>query len=120
MLCVNINRQTLFSGFIVVNSFLNISGHREVVFSIFSVWTVGSVGTGGDRDANYKMAFPDHIIEHCALLALEGTKEIKSQLANENNEGEVCNLLNLAWKKFTSDPIDYIGWEKLQREKYDV
>jgi hypothetical protein len=95
-------------------------GFKEEVKMIREHWKMYVDLSGGTMEANFKMAFPKHILEHCAMLAFEATKAIKCQIATRDSKSEVYSTLNLAWQKFINDPLDYIGWEKMQREKYDV
>lgn len=95
-------------------------GFKDEVKLIKEHWKMYVDLSGGTQEANFKMAFPKHILEHCAMVALEATKAIKCQIATRDSKSEVYSTLNLAWQKFINDPLDYIGWEKMQREKYDV
>ncbi|HMU46535.1 MAG TPA: hypothetical protein PKC72_09215 [Chitinophagaceae bacterium] len=95
-------------------------GFKEEVKEVRKHWDEYLNLSGGTKDANFKLAYPKHILEHCAMLCLEATKGIKCQIANRNSQDEIYLLLNTAWAKFINDPLDYIGWERLQREKYSV
>jgi hypothetical protein len=105
--------QTILNG-------LELLGLKDEGDKIEAHWKKYVVLTGNTVDANFKLAYPKHLLEHCASLALNGTKAIKSQIANPSPKGEISALLNSAWGKFIDDPLNYIGWEKLQREKFDV
>jgi hypothetical protein len=95
-------------------------GFKDDVKLIKEHWSLYINLSGGTLESNFKLAFPKQLLEHCAILALEATKAIKCRIANSNPNNEINLLLNTAWQKFINDPIDYIGWEKLQREKYNV
>lgn len=105
--------QTILSG-------LEHIGFKEEGKNIKEHWNMYLNLSGGVLEANFNMAFPKHILEHCAILGFEATKAIKCQIASRNLNQEVYVTLNTAWEKFINDPLDYIGWEKMQREKYDV
>lgn len=95
-------------------------GFKDEVKMISEHWKMYVDLSGGTMEANFKLAFPKHILEHCAMLAYEATKAIKCQIANVDLKSEIYISLNTAWEKFINDPLDYIGWEKMQREKYNV
>jgi hypothetical protein len=95
-------------------------GFKEEVENIQEYWEKYVNLSGGTKDANFKLAYPKHVLEHCAVLCLEATKGIKCQIANRDSKNDIFLMLNTAWTKFINDPLDYIGWEKLQREKYHV
>jgi len=95
-------------------------GFKDEMQKVKEHWKMYVDVSGGTMEANFKLAFPKHVLEHCAILALEASKAIKCQIANRDLKGEVYIALNTAWEKFINDPLDYIGWEKMQREKYKV
>lgn len=95
-------------------------GYKEEVIMIREHWEMYVDLSGGTMEANFKFAFPKHILEHCAMLAFDATKAIKCQIANRDLKNEVYTSVNTAWQKFIIDPLDYVGWEKMQREKYEV
>lgn len=95
-------------------------GFKDEIKQIKEHWEDYLKLSGGVIEANFKLAFPKHILEHCAILAFEATKVIKCQIASRELGHEVYTTLNLAWEKFIKDPFDFIGWEKSQRERYNV
>lgn len=99
---------------------LNHIGFKDEAKLIKEYWQKYVTLSGGTMEANFKLAFQKNILEHCAILAFEAIKAIKCQIANYDLKCEVYITLNTAWQKFINDPLDYVGWEKMQREKYDV
>lgn len=99
---------------------LELIGFKNEAKEINTQWQKYVSLSGCSIDASFKMAYPKQVLEHCAALALQGTKAIKSNIANSGSQGEISSLLNEAWRKFIDDPLNYVGWEKLQRDKYDV
>lgn len=95
-------------------------GFQAEVDTIKGYWDNYVNLSGGTKDANFKLAYPKHVLEHCAVLCLEATKGIKCLIASRESGNEIHSMLNTAWVKFINDPLDYVGWEKLQREKYNV
>jgi hypothetical protein len=95
-------------------------GYKDDVKVIHEHWKMYVELSGGTKEASFKLAFPKHILEHSAMLAFEATKAIKCQIAHRDLKSEIYTSLNTAWQKFINDPLDYIGWEKMLREKYDV
>lgn len=91
-------------------------GFKNDVKMVREHWQMYVDVSGGTIESKFKMAFPKHILEHCSMLALEGTKAIKCQIATRESTSEIYSTLNLAWQKFINDPSDYISWEKTQRE----
>jgi hypothetical protein len=94
---------------------LNLLGFKTESEKINEYWVKFLDVSYGVRNTNYKMAYPDEILEHCAIMALEGTKEINCVVVNESSNGKIYKLLNTAWEKFTADPSHYLEWEKSQR-----
>jgi hypothetical protein len=88
--------------------------------TIRDYWQKFIVINNSSVTANFKMAFPNHLLEHCAALALDATKSIKCEIAKPELTNDVYLLLNTAWVKFIDDPIDYLNWERKRREEYEV
>jgi hypothetical protein len=99
---------------------LDLIGFKTEAKAITEYWQKYLGLNGSSITANFKMAFPKHLLEYCAALALDATKSIKCQVAKPELTNEIYSLLNTAWSKFIDDPIDYIGWERKQREEYEV
>lgn len=93
-------------------------GFKDEVKIINEHWQKYVDLSGGTLEVNFKLAFPKHLLEHCAMLAFEATKAIKCQIAKRDVKSEIYNSLNTAWQKFIENPQDYIAWEKIQIEKY--
>ncbi len=98
---------------------LDLIGFKTEAKAISKYWHKYILLNGNETTSNFKMAFPKEILEHCAAMALEGTKAIKCEIANPDLENEIYNLLNTAWSKFINDPKEYIDWEIIQRDKYN-
>jgi len=96
---------------------LELIDYKKESKSINNYWDKYLEICSSNIDANYKIAFPNELLNKCAVIVLEATKKINCKIANPKLRNEVFTLLNIAWEKFTNDPIEYIGWEKLQREK---
>lgn len=99
---------------------LDLIGFKKEAKSIEEYWQKYIALNGSQITANFKMAFPKELLEHCAALSLDATKSIKCQIAKYELTNEVYSLLNTAWSKFIDDPTDYIGWERKQREEHGV
>ena len=95
---------------------LDIIGFNEISKPIVVYWNKYIEFYKLKENANFKMAFPNHLLEHCSNLALEATKSINCNIVNPNTKSAIYNLLNSAWTKFISDPQEYLDWERIQRE----
>lgn len=99
---------------------LDLIGCKEEAGEIKRYWEAFLPLAKSKSDARYKIAFPGHLLEQAAIHTLEGTKAINVRIYQKEEHSSVRELLNEAWKKFMRDPIDYIGWEKLKREEFNV
>lgn len=68
-------------------------GFKDEVKMIQEHWKMYVDLSGGTMEANFKLAFPKHILEHCSILALEATKAIKCQIAHRDLKVKFIVLL---------------------------
>lgn len=95
---------------------LRLIGFSTEAVMIGNYWNEFLALERSKKDGNFKLAYPDQLLELAATYALEGTKGINVKVIDGDDTDEIKSLLNMAWNKFIEDPITYLAWEKLKRE----
>lgn len=87
-------------------------GFQKEAAKIQQTWGALVNATGAVQSPVYRKACPQRLLEHAAVHALEGTREMGCLVVNENTSGEIHGLLNAAWDEFWSSPDEYARWER--------
>lgn len=62
-------------------------------------------------DDSFLLAYPDFLLESCAVEGLEAVKGIGCVVASRDNQNDIFSTLNEAWNLFWLDADAYFKWE---------
>ena len=99
------------SRMIVICAALELLGYKEEKKRILAKWNALKRILSSKTDVYFSFAYPNELLEMCAVMGLEAVKSIGCTLANRENQGKLFITLNTAWEKFWEDEQAYFAWE---------
>lgn len=68
-------------------------------------------------DGTFELAYPQVLLESCAVSGLNAVKAIGCTLAGKDNKDPIFLMLNEAWNRFWKDTDTYFAWEAKSVDK---
>ena len=91
---------------------LDLIGFSHEAADVREKWQGLLNATSAIQGSMFRRACPLELLQRTAVHALVGTKSINCRIVNERTTDKIHDLLNTAWKKFWSEPNQYLDWER--------
>jgi len=90
---------------------LDLLGYSDEKEQILGKWNALHTIIPYEQDDSFELAYPEFLLQSCAISGLEAVKGIDCVIASQDNKGTIFSTLNQAWGKFWVDPDEYFIWE---------
>lgn len=97
----------------VIGYALDLLGYTKEKDRILEKWSALHAITPYEIDDSFALAYPNSILQSCAINGLEAVKGIGCVLASRDNQdiSTMFTTLNQAWEQFWLDAEGYFKWE---------
>jgi len=97
---------------LVITTVLYLMGFSKEKEMILVKWGALNKITTYQKGSTFKLAYPEELLQQCAIFGLQATKSIGGTIATSDHSGVIFQTLNEAWTKFWDNSITYFKWEK--------
>lgn len=96
---------------------LDLLGFQEEKNKILKQWTAFKKIIPYQEEDAFEMAYPNELLEFCAVIGLQAAKDIGCTIASKSNQGQIYQMLNQSWVNFWDDAESYFEWEANELKK---